>query len=480
MPDRRRPRRSRSSARRSAGLALVALAALGCGLVSSPRGAGAGVRAVAASLVASPTVGPPTSSVTVAAAGFGAAERVDVYFDSVATTAAGSFVASAGGGGTLKVVVRATARPKSHTWIARGRRTSRQARASFLVRASWPQVDYDATHSNFNPYENVLDVHTVSTLHRVWSVPPSYQCTPRLSAVANGLAYVGSCESPTMIFARDATTGVLRFSAPVSGQDWVSGPPTVANGRVYVVTEDVNTLSATDAVSGRPLWSVDLQTRPSSQSPIIAGGVVIASREAYDAVTGKFLWGVPYDDAPHGCAYGPAPSYDVSVAVSGTAVYFRCSDGSIETRDLKTGAIRSIRPSSTDGTPLVVVNGVMYYGSAGRLVARDATTGTLRWQTTVAAASQPAVAKGIAFASIAGGKVAAFDAVTGTLKWTTSVGAWASVPAVANGVVYVGAPSSLVALDAATGKLLRRAAGGGARATIVNGMVYAGVDAFAP
>jgi outer membrane protein assembly factor BamB len=349
--------------------------------------------------------------------------------------------------------------------------------ASAAPRTNWPQIDFDAAHSRFNPNETVLDRRTVTTLHRVWKLAPEW-CAPRLAVVANGLAYADLCDGGPELAAYDAATGQLRWRKPVPGQDWASGPPTIYNGVAYIVTEDVGTLSATNAFNGKPVWQSDLNGALYAQSPVAASGLVIADREAFDAGTGKLRWAVPGNEA-HGCGAWRARTVDVTV--SSGAAYMRCADGSIETRDVATGALRSVRPSTIDGTTPVVVGGVMYYGSAGRMVARAASTGALRWAAaTTAPVGRPAVANGAVYAAIGGGKLQAFDAATGRSKWITAVGSGSPLPSVANGVVYVVAGGRLQALDATTGKVLRSVPSNGVSATVVNGMVYAGDSAFAP
>ena len=239
---------------------------------------------------------------------------------------------------------------------------------------------------------------------------------------------------------------------------------------------------ALDAKTGRGLWAMDLTFANYFESPSVANGVVIAGRQAFDAVTGKQLWGIAWNDA-HKC--GPSLALDIAVTISGNSVYLRCGDGSLETRDLKTGAIRAIRPSTPDGTTQVVAGGIMYYGSAGRLVARRATNGALVWQAAAGASvGQPAVGAGAAVAIVGGRKVESFDLATGRAEWIRDVGAEAQPPAVANGIVYVRTACALRALDAGTGAVLRtvatRCSSGrsGTVGSVAGGWVFSGSEAL--
>ena len=94
------------------------------GTLASPASASPG------GLTVSPTVGPPTKTITLQGTGFGTAEAVDVYFEAtdvalVTTDGSGGFTASAR--------VPASAKPGKHSFSAVGRRTGTALSASFLV-----------------------------------------------------------------------------------------------------------------------------------------------------------------------------------------------------------------------------------------------------------------------------------------------------------------------------------------------------------
>src|SRR6478672_6460209 len=93
----------------------------------------AGTRPAAIRLV--PSVGPPTSQVTVVGRRFGSQEDVVIRFDG---TLVGSATTDSTGAFNAAVDVPAKALPGSHSISARGRSSHLKARATFLVRTDWP------------------------------------------------------------------------------------------------------------------------------------------------------------------------------------------------------------------------------------------------------------------------------------------------------------------------------------------------------
>ncbi len=113
----------------------------------------------------SPQVGPPTSQAQVVGNGFDPNATIDLYFDStdvglVVTDNNGSFglalkaptLRQSGGA----ILIPADAVPGTHTITAVERITEIQAQVAFTVRTDWAQYQFNAQHTGFNPYENVL------------------------------------------------------------------------------------------------------------------------------------------------------------------------------------------------------------------------------------------------------------------------------------------------------------------------------------
>src|SRR5213594_289389 len=169
---------------------------------------GSALAASSQTVTLTPTVGPPTSKVTVAGTGFGASEAVDIAFDSSPLAVAQT---DPSGAFSKVVTVPSSALPGTHTVAAQGETSGLTGQAPFLVRTDWPKWRYNQSNNGLNPYENVLSPSTVSNLHLVWSQPTVDEVTGS-ATVVGGVLYIGSWDHH--VYAFDANTGSPIWVAP--------------------------------------------------------------------------------------------------------------------------------------------------------------------------------------------------------------------------------------------------------------------------
>jgi len=237
------------------------------------------------------------------------------------------------------------------------------------------------------------------------------------AASGNGSGYI-------TLFALDPATGAThwRSDAPFPGYGWGAfTTPSVAAGTVFWSSYNGQTIVATDALTGRTLWTYRMSGW-TYQGPTYWAGMVYAADDAgnlvaLDAMTGAVVW----------------------------AVYVR------------TGM--SSAPTLADGTVFI---GDLY----GTVRAFDAMTGGLLWSASglgfMIDVSSVTVAEGLAFVGAwsydyYSGWMFALDVDTGATAWSYFIygGAIGSSPAYNNGTVFVATmDGNLYALDAATGVLL--------------------------
>jgi hypothetical protein len=124
-----------------------------------------------------PQAGPPGSQTQTVGNGFDPHATLDLYFDStdvglVVTDSDGTFgmalKAPTIRQNGLKIQIPNDAVPGQHWITAIERITQLQAQAPFNVSADWAQFHFDAQHTGFNPYENVLSPGTVGNLTSRW------------------------------------------------------------------------------------------------------------------------------------------------------------------------------------------------------------------------------------------------------------------------------------------------------------------------
>jgi ribosomal protein L40E len=217
--------------------------------------------------------------------------------------------------------------------------------------------------------------------------------------------------------------------------DYVSSSPAVANGVVYVGSDDCN-VYALNAAMGTLVWKYTTGSGASS-CPAVANGVVyVGSGDgkvyALNAATGTLVW-----NYTTGSYVGSSPT------VANGVVYVGSDDCNVYALNAAMGTLvwKHTTGSGVDSSP-AVANGVVYVGSNDfKVYALNAATGTLVWNYTTGnyVRSSPAVANGVVYVGSDDCNVYALNAATGTLVWKYTTGsAVYSPPAVASSVVYVG------------------------------------------
>ena len=310
----RRSQRGRVSARVLA-IALV-IATAGVALVAQPSGA------VTTAIALTPSVGPPTTHVTVKGSGFGTSETVALYFGAAkVATVPSTITTSSTGSFTASFNVTASAPPGNSQVKAVGQTSALSATHNFLVRTDWNEFHFDPANTGDNPYENTLAPSNVSGLKPAWSPATGIADGGSVPAVAGGVVYVLSTNGWLYTYSADGSTGCsgtppARTCAPLwtgtAGSGVVTSAnvssPTVAGKVVYVGSG--STLYAFNAgpnppscsgtppsVTCPPLWTA--ATGGSIETaPVVAAGVVYVT-------SGSDLYAFSATAKPSTCSAGP-------------------------------------------------------------------------------------------------------------------------------------------------------------------------------
>ena len=270
-------------------------------------------------------------------------------------------------------------------------------------------------------------------------------------AVADGVVYVGSNDH--RVYALDAATGNELWSLTTG--DVVVSVPTVADGVVYVGSND-NHLHALDADTGEKLWSYDTGSWV-QYSPAVSGGKVYLSARvdgdhrvvALDAQSGDVVWTA---EEPRAFDAEAAP------AVAGNLVYTAGDEyGEFHALDAATGRLAWSAPvSSYVKSVPTVLEGVVYLTVINTAYALDESTGEVIWSygtERYPAQDFPALVVDGVYYLLPDQFLHALDATTGDVLWTHEApGFISAAPVVADGVIYGAAEGGHVfALDPATG-----------------------------
>src|SRR5579864_8734166 len=149
-----------------------------------------GIASAAPSINLSKKSGPPTSKILVSGRGFEPNVGVDIFFDTrdkalVVTNEKGDFH-DAG------IYAPPSARPGEHWVTALERNNDKGAQKPFLVQTDWSQFRFSPEHHAANPFENVLDPHTVGGLGVKWIYNTQNRYAWGSPIVVAGMAYVAT------------------------------------------------------------------------------------------------------------------------------------------------------------------------------------------------------------------------------------------------------------------------------------------------
>jgi eukaryotic-like serine/threonine-protein kinase len=426
----------------------------------------------APSITLSKKTGPPTSQILVSGTGFEPNVGVDIYFDTkdevlVVTDGRGRFEKAKG-------YAPKQARPGQHWVTALERNNDKGAQMPFLVQTDWSQFRFGPEREGSNPFENVLNPHTVGDLNVKWSYNTGPYNAWGSPIVVDGMVYVSSDSD---LYALNAKTGNLRWKFTPAKEDFIDSYPAVANGVVYLGTDN-NGLYALSSKTGAVLWNYTSVNEWAS-TPLVADGLVfLGDREGYfyalNAHSGILAW---KSRLGSGNISSPA-------SFANGVVYVAGGDGNLDALNAKTGAklwtftngyFYSASPTVADG---VVYLGSNLVGYPNKLFAVNASTGEQLWSysTSDVVQSSPAVADGVVYFS-SEATLYALNAYTGDLLWSYATRAYTlSDATIADGVVYFGSayPDNVAALNATSGTLLWSYTTGGSvqDPTVVNGTVY--------
>lgn len=333
-------------------------------------------------------------------------------------------------------------------------------------------IGFDASHSNYNPYEHVLSPTNVSQLQLAWAKKISEQPLQGGPLVVNNSIYVASFDGE--LRALDVSTGEI--VAFYSTRDSINSSPTFANGTIYIGSWD-GTFNALNAQTLNKIWSYPTtpQVRVESSSTFANGTIYVGANNgklyAFDTVTSKMRW---FFQTQSQSSIRAAP------AVVGDFIYFSSLDGNFYALNATSGKeVWSYSTETLEESEPTIADNVFYAGGTdGTLYARDAKTGKGLWSYPVGqGVRSPAIANGIVYAGALNGNLYAFDAKTGALRWSYFTKGRIITPAtIANGVVYIGSEDGKVyALNAKTGNLLWSYLTGGqidSPIAVANGSIY--------
>ncbi len=253
--------------------------------------------------------------------------------------------------------------------------------------------------------------------------------------------------------------------------------PAVVDDGVAYLSNLGGQLYALSMADGRTLWQFNLHSSEQDSSPAVVGDELIAHSKSgrvlvLDRANGKLLW-----------SWQAAGAIESSPVVEDGIDYLGDWAGDVYALDLRT---RKLRWTYHDGCKITasatLAGGSLYIGDyCGRAIALERSTGRLLWSNSTGGAvyGTAATAGGRVFVPSRGGEALYAYTTGGQYLWHVSTGDLVySAPAVWQGRVYFGSyTGTLYCVSAATGSIIWTLATGGkisGSPTIVDGVVYVG------
>ncbi|MFT8243719.1 PQQ-binding-like beta-propeller repeat protein [Roseomonas sp. BN140053] len=348
--------------------------------------------------------------------------------------------------------------------------------------SSWPQVGGDAAHA-------VGHVALSSeTLREAWR-----------GSVGTGSGYrrrmtAGPVASADTVYAADAYGVLGAFSLDRGGRRWqfdtrpdkddvgAVGAGCALDGNTLYVATGLAEVLAMDPATGTVRWRVRTPA-PTRGAPTVADGrIFVVTLEnhllALSAEDGRRLWvyrGQPVTAVPLGL---PAPAVSGETVVagfpSGELVSLRATDGRVLWTEAlsappgeRRGGIADI--AGVRAAPAIVEGTVLAVGQGGSTIAVDLRSGRRLWEREVGGATDPAVAGDWMFLVSTDAELVALSRTTGQVRWLTPLNpptppggrrrepASFGSPLLINGRILVpGSGSEAVLVDPAEGDITGR------------------------
>ncbi len=314
--------------------------------------------------------------------------------------------------------------------------------AELAVTLPAPEANDAWTQPGGNPSKAWGQLQAGANLSRAWtaSIGTGSSATARLNAapvVAGGRVYTIDTEAVVRAF--DANSGAPAWSSRITKQNEKSkvafgGGVSFGDGRVYA-TSGYGIAAAFDAASGQQVWRVDLGS-PLRGAPTVADGrVYVLSQDnqlfVLGGADGKTQWDSTGTVEQSGLLGAGAPAVAQDTVVvgfsSGELNALRVENGRPVWQDVlaRTGRTTALN-ALTDivASPVIDRGRVFAIGHGGRMAALELATGQRVWERNLAGTSTPWVAGDFVYAVTVDGDLLCLTRGEGKVKWVAQLPKW--------------------------------------------------------
>ncbi|MEM8825619.1 MAG: PQQ-binding-like beta-propeller repeat protein [Pseudomonadota bacterium] len=280
------------------------------------------------------------------------------------------------------------------------------------------------------------------TPQRIWSVSIGRGTDGSAHLVATPVIEGGrifAMDTKSVITALNAETGARIWSQTLEKEEEqvrgaFGGGVSVFGGRVYA-TSGYGLVAAYDATSGEEIWRENLVVPLRGAPTVAAGRVMVMTQDnqllALNASDGERQWEVVATVEPAGLLGAASPAVAQGTAIvgfsSGELTAVRIENGRTVWQDAlsRTARTTSLAALSDIDAPAVIDNGQVFaIGHGGRMVALQLTSGQRSWEQSLAGVSLPWLAGNWLFASTTKGEVVAIARNDGRIRWVSQLPAF--------------------------------------------------------
>jgi outer membrane protein assembly factor BamB len=353
-----------------------------------------------------------------------------------------------------------------------------------------PTVNPDWVQSGGNATKSMGHVALGASLGRAFSVQAGRGNSPSARLAASPIVAGGR------VYVIDTLGTVRAFDTRNGGQVWASQTPTEKggqtsifgggiaydNGRIYA-TNGLGFVAALDERNGGILWKVK-PGGPLRGAPTVANGflyVISQDNQLYSLKEsdGSTNWTVAATLEVAGVFGSASPAVGQGTVVAGfssgelNAYRYENARG-VWSDTLQRTSIRTSVSSlnDIDADPVIDNGQVFAVGQGGRMVALDILTGQRQWEINIAGIDTPWVAGDWIFVATDDAKLISVNRQSGKIRWLTQLPQFVSVkakhgeihysgPVLAGGrLIVVGSNGALISADPSTGAIQSQVAVG--------------------
>lgn len=237
--------------------------------------------------------------------------------------------------------------------------------------------------------EGTVTAFAADTGAKLWAVPTVKDKENASSRFGGGVSTEAG-----RVYATNGVGDVVVFDAASGAEVWrahpggpLRGAPTVANGQVYVVTQD-NQMFALDMNDGKVVWSASasLETQGvfGAAAPAAAQGTIVAGfssgeLNAYRYENGLSLWGDVLSRSSMTMSVSSLADIDAEPVIDGGRVYAVGQGGRMVAMELVTGTRLWEQNIAGISTPWVVGEWIFVVTDDARLLCVARGSGKVRW-----------------------------------------------------------------------------------------------------